>query len=114
MDMSQPISPETQRTSKMGEHNPTAALTPPRQALQETELSWDRQSHPPMAGRLMIQDDPKGPLQHPKNMKNISQNRSSKEITDGVKKKPRHRNLISVDLASPPSSLKKFLALPEL
>lgn len=68
----------------MEEHNPAAALTPPRQALEEIELSWDRQSHSPMAGGLMIQDDPKGPLQHPKNMKTISQNRSSKEITDGV------------------------------
>lgn len=88
MAMSQQISPETQsqtlRTSKMEEHNPAAALTPPRQALEGIELSWDRQSHSPMAGGLMIPKDPKGSLQHPKNMKTISQNRSSKEITDGV------------------------------
>lgn len=89
MDMRQQMSHETQsqtlRTSKMVEHNRRVALTPPRQALEEIELTWDRQNHSPMAGGLMMEDDPKEPLQHPKNMKNIHQNRSSKEITDGMK-----------------------------
>lgn len=55
----------------------------------------------------MIKDDPKEPLQHPKNMKNIQEqeqqrNHSWDEIT-----------CHSVELASPPPSLKKFLALPK-